>query len=188
MIEGSIVNFRALERKDLRQLRDWRNADFMRKASREYRLLSMEHQKRWFDSLFTKTPENIMFGIVDKKGKLIGVCGLTWIDWKNSKAEASIYIGERAWQRKGAATDALKTLVKYGFASLNLHRIYAVIFEFNKESIKLFKKCAFKLEGKHREAHYVDGRYWDELVYGILKDEYRGLTNEKSQDWKQTNR
>jgi len=132
----------------------------------------MEHQKRWFDSLFKTPPDSIMFGIENKEGKIIGVCGLTWIHWKNRNAEVSIYIGETEWQEKGAATDSLKTLVKYGFENLGLHRIYAIIFEFNKPSIKLFEKCGFKFEGKHREVHYVKGRYWDELIYGILREEY----------------
>ena len=172
MIKRKITNFRALEVEDLRQLRDWRNTDFVRETCREYRLLNMEHQKKWFDSLFKTPPDNIVFGIENKKGKLIGVCGLTWIDWKNRNAEVSTYIGEKEWQKKGAATDSLKALIKYGFETLNLHRIYAIIFEFNKSSIKLFERCGFEFEGKHREAHFIKGRYWDELVYGMLHEEY----------------
>jgi len=171
-IEGKIINFRALEMEDLKQLRNWRNSDFVRRACREYRLLNMENQKNWFESLHKKTPENIMFGIENKEDKLIGVCGLTWIDWKNRNAEVSIYIGAKEWQGKGAATDSLKTLIKYGFETLNLHRIYAIIFGFNKPSVKLFEKCGFKFESKRREAHYIEGKYQDELVYSILKKEY----------------
>jgi RimJ/RimL family protein N-acetyltransferase len=172
MIEGKIVNFRALEKGDLRQLRDWRNTEFVRRAAREYRLLSMDHQEKWFNSLFKKPPNNLMFGVENKQGKLIGVCGLTWINWKDRNAEASIYIGERDWQRKGAATDALRNLIKYGFETLNLHRIYAIIYEFNKASIELFEKCGFRFEGRSREAHYIEGRYWDELIYSLLYGEY----------------
>jgi RimJ/RimL family protein N-acetyltransferase len=172
LIEGKSTNLRALEAEDLMQLRDWRNTEFVRETCREYRLLNMEHQKRWFDGLSKTPPDNIMFGIENKKGQLIGVCGLTWIDWKNGNAEVSIYIGEKAWQGKGAASDSLRTLVKYGFEIINLHRIYAIIFEFNEASIKLFEKCGFRLEGKQREAHYVKGRYWDELIYGMLREEY----------------
>ena len=172
MIEGKIINLRALEVEDLKQLRDWRNAEFVRRTCREYRLLSMEHQKKWFNSLFKMPPDNIMFGIEDKEGKLVGVCGLTHINWKNRNAEVSIYIGEKEWQGKGAATDTLKALIKYGFETLNLHRIYAIIFEFNKDSIKLFEKCGFKFEGRPRGVHYVLGKYWDELIYGMLREEY----------------
>ena len=172
MIEGKTVNFRSLEMEDLKQLQSWRNSEFLRKTFREYRLLSMKHQERWFNSLLKTPPSSIMFGVESKEGKLIGVCGLTWINWKDRNAEVSIYIGEKKWQGKGAATDSLKTLLRYGFETLNLHRIYEVIFEYNEPSIKLFTRCGFKFEGKHREAHYIDGKYWDEMIYGMLRTEY----------------
>lgn len=173
MIEGEIVNFRALEEEDLKQLRDWRNLEYIRKVCREYRLLNMANQRRWFQSLQEKPPKNIMFGIENKKGKLIGVCGLTWIDWKNLNAEVSIYIGEKEWQGKGVASDSINLLLQYGFETLNMHRIYATIFAFNEASIALFEKCGFKFEGKQRESHFIDGKYFDVLIYGILKEEHR---------------
>lgn len=170
MIEGNLVNLRALEREDLKQLRDWRNSLYIRAHTREYRLLNMENQRQWFESLVNDR-NNIMFGIVTKDGNLMGVCGLTFIDWKNRNAEVSIYLGEKKWQRKGHASDALNTLIRYAFLELGLHRIYAIIFEYNKASIKFFGKNGFKFEGRHRDARYWNGEYHDELIYGLLKGE-----------------
>lgn len=86
--------------------------------------------------------------------------------------ERYIYIGEEKWQEKGYASDALQLLLKYGFCELRLHRIYAVIFEYNESSIKFFEKNGFKFEGKHREARFWDSKFHDELVYGVLDYEY----------------
>jgi len=55
---------------------------------------------------------------------------------------------------------------------LKSHRSYAIIFGYNEPSIKFFEKNGFKFEGKHREARFWDGKFHDELVYGILDDEY----------------
>ena len=57
---------------------------------------------------------------------------------------------------------------------LRLHRIYAVSFEYNESNIKFFfeKKNRFKFEGKHRETRFWDGKFHNELVYGILDYEY----------------
>lgn len=170
MIEGNLVNLRALEREDLEKLRDWRNSPCVRAYTREYRLLNMENQHQWFESLVNDR-NNIMFGIAIKDGSLIGVCGLTHIDWKNRNAEVSIYLGEQKWQTKGYASDSLNTLIHYAFLELGLHRIYAVIFGYNNDSIKFFEKNGFKFDGRHREARYWNGEYHDELVYGLLKGE-----------------
>ena len=116
---------------------------------------------------------NIMFIIEKKKDRgVIGCCGLTGINWKVEHREVSIYIGEQKWQEKGYASDALLLLLKYGFCELRLHRIYAIIFEYNDSRIKLFEKNRFKFEGKHREARFWDGKFHDELAYGILEYEY----------------
>ena len=88
--------------------------------------------------------------------------------------EVSIYIGEEKWQEKGYASDALHLLLKYGFCELRLHRVYAIIFEYNESSIKFFEKNGFEFEGRHREARFWDGKFHDELVYGILDHEYFG--------------
>ena len=172
MIEGKTINLRALELEDLKQLRDWRNSPHMRQYTREYRLLNMENQIQWFKSL-TNDRSNIMFSITTKKPQeaLIGVCGLTHIDWKNRNAEISIYLGEKKWQRKGYASDALQALIRYGLFELGLHRLYAIIFQYNKESIKFFEKNGFEFEGLHKEARYWNGKYHDELIYGYLRRE-----------------
>ena len=57
----------------------------------------------------------------------------------------------------------------YGFKELRLHRIYGIIFEYNEASVNLFEKNGFVFEGRHREARFRDGKFHDELVYGILE-------------------
>ena len=174
MLEGKYVRLRQIEESDLPKLRDWRNSPYIRAYTREYRPLNMLNQKRWFDSLIIDQL-NVMFIIEEKNSnETIGCCGLTHINWKEGHGEVSIYIGEQKWQEKGYASDALQLLLRYGFCELRLHRIYAIIFEYNEASIKFFEKNGFKFEGKHREARFWDGKFHDELVYGVLDYEYSG--------------
>ena len=172
MLEGKHVRLRQIEEADLVKLRDWRNSPYIRAYTREYRPLNMLNQNRWLSSLLTDQT-NIMF-IIEKldSSEMIGCCGLTHINWKEGHGEVSIYIGEEKWQEKGHASDALELLLNYGFCELRLHRIYAVIYEYNEPSIKFFERNGFKLEGRHREARFWDGKFHDELVYGILDYEY----------------
>jgi RimJ/RimL family protein N-acetyltransferase len=126
----------------------------------------MSNQTKWFESLSTDQ-DNIMFAI--EVEEVIGCCGLTNINWKEGHGEVSIYIGEERWQKKGYATDTIHLLLDYGFKELRLHRIYGIIFEYNEASVKLFEKNGFVFEGRHREARFWDGKFHDELVYGILE-------------------
>ena len=172
MLEGKQVRLRKIEEVDLPKLRDWRNSPYIRAYTREYRPLNMLNQNKWFSALLTDKT-NIMF-IIEKKedSVIIGCCGLTYINWKEGHGEVSIYIGDPKWQEKGYASGALQLLLKYGFCELRLHRVYAIIFEYNERSLIFFEKNGFKLEGRHREARFWDGKFHDELVYGLLEHEY----------------
>jgi hypothetical protein len=173
-IEGKLVRLRAVEKKDLKRLRDWRNDPDVKKFTREYRELSMRNQLQWLDSL-ARDRNTIMFAVETKKGKLIGCTGLTYIDWKNSRAEVSIYIGDEKYKRRGYGTDILKTLMEYGFKELNLHMLFGEIFEFNKANIRLFEKCGFKKDGVLRHRLYRDGKYWNSVFYSILDKEWKKM-------------
>jgi len=172
VIEGKLIRLRAVEKKDLKQLMDWRNDPDVKKFTREYRVLSIQNQMQWLDSL-ARDRNTIMFAVETKKGKLIGCTGLTYIDWKNRRAEVSIYIGDKKYKGKGYGTDTLKTLMDHGFKELNLHMLFGEIFEYNKANIGLFEKCGFKKDAVLRHRLYRDGKYWDSIFYSILDKEWK---------------
>lgn len=167
------MQLRAVEKEDLKQLRDWRNAPEIKKFTREYRELSMQNQLQWLESL-AKDKNTIMFAVETKDEKLIGCTGLTYIDWKNHNAEISIYIGDKKYREKGHGTDIMKTLMNYAFDELNLHMLFGEIFEYNKANVRLFEKCGFKKDGVFRDRLYRDGKYWNSFIYSILRGEWRG--------------
>jgi|TARA_B110000495_G_C23043752_1_gene628675 RimJ/RimL family protein N-acetyltransferase len=169
MLEGTTVNFRALEEDDLKTLKKWRNNDSNRVHVREYRLLNMIHQKDWFEKIHKKNPsEFLMFGILDKKNLLIGVCGLTYIDWKNRNAEISIILSKKNWQKSKQAIDTLNLLINYGFGELNMHRLWVEIFDNAPQNSSLFKKMHFIQEGILREKLWRNGEWHNSTVFSLL--------------------
>ena len=174
MLEGKLVLLRALEKEDLSTLRDWRNSLHVRKSTREYKLLNMINQKNWFESIHQlNPPREIMFGILDKRKKLIGVTGLTYIDWKNRHSEISIYFSKKDWQLRPEAKEAINLIMEYGFEELNLNRLYVEIFELMKENIKLFRQMKFVEEGKLRQKVWRNNKWWNTIIYSKLADEYK---------------
>lgn len=169
MLEGNHIKLRAIEYEDLPILKNWRNSKFINIATREYRILNMFNQKNWYESIHNDNPPKfIMFGIENKKNKLIGICGLTYIDWKNRNAEVSIYIGSKNWQKLKEAKDALRILETYGFGELNLHRLWAEIFDISPNNIKLFESMNFLKEGIFRDKLWRQGKWHDSYLYSKL--------------------
>jgi len=98
--------------------------------------------------------------------------GLTGIDWKNRRAVLGIVIGEKEYWDNGYGTEAIATLLRFVFQEMNLHRISLRVYTYNQRAIRCYEKCGFKLEGRLRQARFRDGEYYDELIMGILRDEF----------------
>jgi RimJ/RimL family protein N-acetyltransferase len=173
MISGKYVGLRAIEKGDLPVMLHWRNLPHFRRYFREYRELSFMNQEYWFENIVQNDRNTLMFSIVDlQRGNLLGACGLCYINWINRNADFSIYIGDSiAYIDRKFAPDAGSVLLQYGFNELNLHRVYAEVFDFDNPKQGLMKKLGFRLEGTHRETHWSDGKWNNSLMYGILKND-----------------
>lgn len=176
MIKGKHIGLRALEKEDLGDLRDWRNLPHFRRNFRETRELSLSDQDNWFASLQQTRDKNFMFGIVRlSDNKLIGACGLLYVNWVIRSADYSFYIGEdEAYiDDQGWAKEATEKLISYGFNSLNLNKIWMELYEFDRKKIDFFtKEFGFKQDGILRENCFEDGRYWDSVLISLLKKEH----------------
>jgi RimJ/RimL family protein N-acetyltransferase len=135
-------------------------------------LNTLEDERKWVEGL-SASKDNYSFAIETlEDGKYIGGCGLNSIDWKNSVAVVGIFIGDKNYWGKGYGTDAMEVLLKFIFGQMNIHKVKLNVFSYNERAIKSYKKCGFKVEGVMRQEIFRDGRYYDEIIMGLLKEEY----------------
>ena len=172
MINGKIVGLRAIEQSDLPQLLVWRNQPGYRKFFREYRELNSTNQIEWFKNKVLNDSCTVMFAIVDlSNNQLIGACGLCYIDWINRNADFSIYVGKDGMYIDDSyAIEAAKAMIQYAFQELNLHRLWAEIYDFDESKKAMFAKLGFLFEGCHKQTHWTEGKWCDSLYYGLLRN------------------
>lgn len=171
MIEGNKVTLESVDSEHIEQFRVWRNNPNLRKYFREYREISDLMQKKWFDKINTD-PNQVNFSIKDKKtNKLIGHCGLYYINWINRTAEFGIYVGEESYRNGGYGSDSLRCLIRYGFNDINLNKIWCEVYD-NNASIDVYKRIGFVFEGTMRENYYNEGKYWDSHILSLLRSEW----------------
>jgi ribosomal-protein-alanine N-acetyltransferase len=103
---------------------------------------------------------------------VIGSCGFFLFDDEFRRAEMGYELA-RAYWRQGIMREALGAIITYAFANTHLHRIEAVVNGANEPSKALLLTLGFTLEGALRQRFYFANRYWDDLYFGLLKDEWR---------------
>lgn len=105
-------------------------------------------------------------------GTLIGNCGIRKATFDACEAEMGYELAPQHWGH-GYATEAARAMVRFGFADLALHRIWAECIAENRRSVRVLEKVGFQLEGRLRDKACFKGRWWDTLLYAILEDEWR---------------
>jgi len=133
----------------------------------------MDDQIRWYNEQVLKDSRTIMFSIIELGGnRLLGACGLCYIDWVNRNADFSIYIGaDNLYIDDKFAPDAGRVMANYAFNELSMHRLWAEIYDFDEPKKRLFDTLGFTLDGRHRQTHWAEGKWNDSLFYGLLKGE-----------------
>ncbi len=122
--------------------------------------------------IIDKISKDHNYSIIDiKNDKLIGIVGLSNIDYLHRTAEIGIFIGDKSYWNKGYGEEAMKLLLKYSFSYLNLRNVMLRVYSYNHSAIKCYEKIGFKMIGKRRNAIQFDMKEHDIIFMDILNDE-----------------
>ncbi len=106
-------------------------------------------------------------------GTLIGDIGIHFIGPDNTQCEIGYTLAPDR-QGKGLAAEAVSGVIDYLFSTLGKHRVLASIDPDNAPSLRLVEKLGFRKEAHFRKSVLVDGAWRDDLVYGLLAEEWKG--------------
>jgi RimJ/RimL family protein N-acetyltransferase len=112
--------------------------------------------------------------IIRETDTLCGGVGLR-IEADHRRAELGYWIGVPYWGN-GYATEASRTLVKYGLETLGLHRIFASHVVKNSASARVLRKIGMRHEGCQRGHILKWGEFLDLEIYGMLASDASATT------------
>lgn len=103
------------------------------------------------------------------EGLLIGHVALKMQD--HQQAEIGFTFA-RAYQGKGLAFEATSQVLDYLFTELGLHRVIAIADCENERSVALLERLGMRQEGHFIQNIWFKGKWGDEYLYAILKEEW----------------
>jgi len=177
LLTGALVRLSVDEPKDLAKsfFDSSRDSEFRRLLDTSPAgLYSLKQMEKWIEDEGNKDEtQSFSFGIrILADDRLAGSIGLFVNDWSQREAFVGIGLGERPDWGKGYGSDAMRIILRYAFCELNLRRVVLNVFEYNVRGIRSYEKCGFVHEGRMRQYLKRDGKRWDMLYMGILREEW----------------
>jgi RimJ/RimL family protein N-acetyltransferase len=173
-LKGDKVTLRPGNDNDIYYLAKWYNDIELNK------LAGWTSSKVTYDKLrynisrsFGYDPMNLM--IDNENGKPIGTIQLYDFDEQDRSCKLGIRIGERDYWGKRYGEDAVKVLLEYAFMKLDLYRVSLKVYEYNERAARCYLRCGFRHEGRTRHSACIEGKFYDELIMGILKSDFLEL-------------
>ncbi|MDO7908293.1 GNAT family protein [Paenibacillus sp. JX-17] len=124
----------------------------------------------WHRSIFEKQT-GIRWLMEDRRtGRVIGTCGYLEWDHTHRRAELGYDLLSDYWG-DGWMTEALECILRYGWESMQLHRIEAKVDPANLASGRLLSRLGFSLEGVLRDYEYEKGTFINLAVYSRIRNE-----------------
>lgn len=180
MWKGRKIILRPLEKSDAGTLQKWY-------VDREFRMAYNEYASVDLDSITKEILESrgelsdprttkVVYFVLRKNDlRPIGLACLRSIDRINGNAELVLGIGEKDMRLAGYGVDILIALLDLVFYELGMEKAYLRIYDNNTLGLKSATSFGFITEGKMRHQAFLEGKYIDLWIIGLLKLEYESL-------------
>ncbi len=108
-------------------------------------------------------------------GVPVGVAALSNINRRFGTATTWFVLGRKEYGLQDLTVRAVARLLEHGFQEMNLRAINAWTVEVNRGAIRILERLHFRIFGRQRLCHYVNGIVYDRLWYDLLDEEYQGF-------------
>jgi len=175
MIRGERIYLRGIERDDLNRCHDWMSDPGLRATLAQRYPMSLAREADWVERATRGQDTSEMnFAIcLQEDDRHIGNCGLIAIERDNRAATLGILIGEAEFRGRGLGEDAVRTLCRFAFDEMDLHKIRLDVYSTNPGAMRTYESVGFRSEGVLRQDVYREGRRIDVVRMGLLRGELK---------------
>lgn len=181
MLKGRKIVLRPVNEDDAAVVQQWYVDRDFRLAYDEYASVDIDSIKREINAVCSDVhnPKALkVIYMVQKKhdNRPIGLACLRNIDRKNGNCELVLGIGEKDMRLAGYGVDILIVLLDMVYYELGMEKAYLRVYDKHELGLNSALSFGFIKEGKMRKQAFVEGKYVDQWILGLLKEEYEALS------------
>jgi len=120
-------------------------------------------------------PFRRVFAATDDRSDVVGHIELGAIDYLNRTATLCRVLIAPEARGRGYCVGLVRQILRVGFEEMKLRRIDLKVFGFNHPAIRCYERAGFVREGVLRKSQMIEEKYWDTVLMGILREEWRPL-------------
>jgi RimJ/RimL family protein N-acetyltransferase len=111
--------------------------------------------------------------VQQETNKVIGDIGLHFIAGEPHQQVEIGYTLSPDFHNQGIANEAVQEIISFLFNNLQKHRIIASVDPLNSPSFRMLEKLGFRKEAHFKKSLFFKGEWVDDLVYGLLAEEWK---------------
>ncbi len=169
-LEGEHIYFKPLSIEDAPEVHSYASDEDVKRFIGWRLMNSLDETCQYIEKMLARESEGTFMyaSMMNKKtGELIGTAMMFSFNHEAKHAEIG-YVFHKDYWGKGYGTEAVKLMCDFAFKDLNLHKLHARVIDTNTGSVRVLEKNGFKLEGRLADYDFIEGRYYDELIFGKL--------------------
>jgi RimJ/RimL family protein N-acetyltransferase len=167
---GQALYLRPLEKTDAELVMGWLNDPEVNRTLQTCFPINLVFEEAFIQNATMNDLRLVM--VVRETDKPIGVVGLQDLDVRSRHASFGILIGAKEEWDKGHGTEATRLVVQHAFDTMNLNRVWLRVYEYNPRGQRTYEKVGFLKEGVLRQDNFREGRYWDTIIMGLLREDW----------------
>jgi len=172
--KGEKITLRAIEPEDYNLFFEALQDATIQKYESDIRIPMSQNASKDFalnQSLKGNDNDSPFLIIVDNDNNKVGMATPSITDRRVGVFTCGMFI-KPEYQHKGYAYEALSIILRYYFDQMRFCKFNASVYEYNTSSNKLCEKIGLVVEGRRRKTVFVDGKFYDEILYGLTDDEF----------------
>lgn len=132
---------------------------------------SMKSQAESLPVDFKNAPERLDFAIETTKSEFLGFCAIDQINEQSGNFSTVTFVLE-PYRRLGHADRAKHLMLTYMFEERRFEKYNTDCVETNEAIISHLRKLGCIEEGRRRKRIYTKGRWYDQILFGLTRDEW----------------